>query len=33
MYEETYPGDMALIADSIRLWKDHTHEYVEQVER
>jgi hypothetical protein len=24
MYEETYPGEMALTADSIRLWKPHT---------
>ena len=26
MYEETYPGDYALTADSIRLWKQHTRE-------
>lgn len=33
MYEETYPGDMALRADSIRLWNQHTREYVEEVEQ
>ena len=33
MYEETYPGDYALTADSIRLWRQHTREYVEQVNR
>lgn len=33
MYEETHTGDYALTPDSIRLWKQHTREYVEQVGR
>jgi hypothetical protein len=33
MYDDTYAGDYALTPNSIRLWKRHTREYVEQVGR
>jgi hypothetical protein len=32
MYEETSIGDYALTEDSIRLWKQHTREYVKAVQ-
>jgi hypothetical protein len=33
MYDETSTGDYALTVESIRLWKQHTREYLEQVGR
>jgi hypothetical protein len=33
MYDDTYTGDYALTPNSIRLWKQHTREYLEQVGR
>jgi len=32
MYEETSIGDYALTEDSIRLWEQHTREYVKAVQ-
>lgn len=33
MYDETSTGDYALTVESIRLWKQHTREYLEHVGR